>query len=76
VKHFGLAQMQGEGEEARRQLMKINDWDSNKTSAHIKQSWKTWQRRSAIQWKLNLDVLRDYGIEPEFHYTSAVWATI
>lgn len=57
VKHFGRAQALGRGAVAMAHLMKVNQWTQAQAAVHIHTSFELWQRRSAIEWVLDLSWL-------------------
>lgn len=59
VKHFGLAQIKGQGAAALRHLMEVNSWTKAEAEAHVRQAFAVWQQRSKIQWRLNLDAIKE-----------------
>lgn len=62
VKHMGLAQIQNKGEEAVRHLMKINKLTRDKAEKYIEEVFEIWGRRSTKKWTLNINHLKEYGI--------------
>lgn len=63
VKHFGLAQVKGNGELALRHFMKINSLKLQDAELYIKESFQNWDRRSKKKWSLDLSILSQYGID-------------
>ena len=57
VKHFGRAQTVGRGPAALAHLMKVNRWTGGQAGAHIDESFGVWERRSSINWTLDLSWL-------------------
>ncbi|NBR00667.1 MAG: HNH endonuclease [Actinobacteria bacterium] len=57
VKHFGRAQSVGRGAPALAHLMRVNRWTEDQALDHIEDSFRVWQRRSAIEWTLDLSWL-------------------
>jgi len=64
VKHFGLAQLRGQENKARKHLAKINGWTKQEVDNHIHESFIEWHERSATVWELDLSWLVDKGISP------------
>lgn len=54
VKHFGRALQLGRARDAARWLMQVNGWTPDETTAHIRQAFVDWERRSQLQWTLDL----------------------
>lgn len=52
--HFGLASIRYRDEEAKLNLMRVNNWDSDKADRHIEKAMMIWNKRSQIQWMLDL----------------------
>jgi hypothetical protein len=65
VKHMGLAGLRGRGAQARAHLATVNGWSAQAAAAHVAEAFATWERRSAVPWKLDLSGLRPYVDEPE-----------
>ena len=65
VKHFGLAGVQGKGEQALKHLMKVNKLKKKEAEAYIEQAFETWRIRSQQKWALDLSLLKKYGIDPD-----------
>ena len=63
-KHIGLADLRGEGEEAEAWLAKVNGWTPGQTSEYVTAAFEQWAERSRHEWSLDLNRLRDYGVEP------------
>lgn len=62
VKHMGFATISDKAEEAKQHLMKVNGWTSWEIDLYLTQVWKVWEERNKIIWRLNVDVLRQYGL--------------
>ena len=60
--HFGFAQLQGRGEQARTHLMTVNSWTGNQTGEHIGAAFMLWRHRSQFAWELDLSILTAAGI--------------
>lgn len=54
VKHFGRSQAVGKGAQALAHLMRVNGWSADQAWDHIRQAFETWQRRSEVEWTLDL----------------------
>jgi len=57
VKHIGLANIQGHGEEAARHLADVNGWTLKKTDAYLEKVQKLWEERSLFNWSLDISYL-------------------
>ena len=57
VKHIGLAQIHGVGQEAENWLAQINGWDRSFTSNYVDEAFEVWSERSIYDWSLNIDWL-------------------
>lgn len=60
--HFGLAQIQGHAEEAKRHLMEVNNWDEKRVSEHINKRFELWELKSEMSWKLDLSMLQNMDL--------------
>lgn len=58
VKHIGLAQMRGRLTEALEHMMRVNDWTKEAAVEHWVEAVDLWEERSALDWTLDLDVIR------------------
>ena len=64
VKHIGLAGLRGNEERAFNRFKTINQLDDN-TARQIKSAvLKQWRIRSRKQWKLDIEHLKEYGLNP------------
>ena len=63
VKHFGLAQMRGQGERALQHLGKVNGWTKAAALEHSYKALAKWSVRSQQDWHLDLSHLSQYGID-------------
>lgn len=68
VIHFGLAQIQGQAEEARAHLMEVNKWDAKRVSEHIANRFRLWEIKSEMSWDLDLSMLRNMDL-PSFNFS-------
>jgi len=59
VKHYGFAQIQGKEKQALKHLMKINNWDENYARNYVVSQFQIWDRRSQVEWKLDLSYLEE-----------------
>lgn len=63
VKHIGLAQVQGRGDKALRHLMKVNKIKKQEAEKYTNKAFKVWEDRSKKTWKLDISILKEYGID-------------
>lgn len=63
VKHFGLAQLNGEEEMVLKHMMKVNDMRLMEANEIIIQAFVVWKGRSDIQWSVNIDYIDTYLID-------------
>ena len=63
VKHFGFARISGREELALKHFMKINGLKKKEAEKAITDAFELWAKRSASEWKLDLSVLKEYGID-------------
>jgi hypothetical protein len=64
VAHIGHARTKGRDRAARNHLAEVNGWTGSQVDGHLSRAFATWERRSRHDWRLDLGVLRAYGIEP------------
>jgi hypothetical protein len=65
VKHIGLASVNGEFEEVRAHLMKVNQWPQQSTAeAYIARAFEIFEERSRHEWTLDISYLKQFGIDP------------
>jgi len=65
VKHIGLASVNGEFEEVRTHLMKVNQWPQQSTAeAYIARAFEIFEERSRHEWTLDISYLKQFGIDP------------
>lgn len=57
VKHIGLTEMNGGLARAVRHLAKVNGWTKTKALRYVDHCYDVWNRRSLIQWTLDLSWL-------------------
>ena len=65
VKHIGLAKIRGNARRAFNRFMEINELDENIANQIENAVFKQWKMRSKKQWKLNIEHLREYGLDPD-----------
>lgn len=64
VKHIGLAGVRGNGERAFNRFKTINQLDDNIASQIMSAVFRQWRIRSLQQWKLDIEHLKKYGLNP------------
>jgi hypothetical protein len=65
VKHIGLASVNGEFEEVRAHLMKVNQWPQQSTAdAYIARAFEIFEERSRHEWMLDISYLKQFGVDP------------
>jgi hypothetical protein len=65
VKHIGLASVNGEFEEVRAHLMKVNQWPQQATAdAYIARAFQIFEERSRYEWTLDISYLKQFGVDP------------
>lgn len=62
VKHFGFAQISGNGEKALKHFIKINKLTKKQAEKEIKKAFDIWAERSKKSWELDISLLKNYGI--------------
>lgn len=62
VKHIGLAGVLGNGERAFNRFKEINELDKITADKIYDAVWKQWGIRSKQQWKLDIEHLREHGL--------------
>lgn len=63
VKHFGFARISGKEEQAFKHFMKVNGFKKKEAEKAIISAFELWGKRSTMEWKLDLDILKEYGID-------------
>lgn len=63
VKHFGLAEVQGKGDQALKHFMKVNNLSKTKAEELIKAAFIKWADRSKKPWVVDISNLSNYGID-------------
>jgi hypothetical protein len=64
VKHIGFAGIRGNGERAFDRFMRINELDEERAREIKRTVFKQWKIRSKQSWKLNIELLKEYGLDP------------
>lgn len=64
VKHLGLARMFGVYDQAVKRFCRINNMTRRDAKPIIAVVFKQWRIRNSSKWKLNVECLRKYGIDP------------
>jgi hypothetical protein len=65
VKHIGLASVNGEFDEVRAHLMKVNQWPQQSTADdYIAKAFELFEERSRYEWTLDISYLKQFGIDP------------
>lgn len=62
VCHFGLARVKRRDGIALQHLRAVNDWAHDEAQLHIDKSFEEWERRSDIEWSIDLTLLGEMGI--------------
>lgn len=62
VKHIGLAQINGKLDEAIKHFAKANGLKMNEAMDHIDQAFEKCTERSKYSWKLDIRILKRYGV--------------
>jgi hypothetical protein len=64
VKHIGLASVQDKFYEARAHLMNVNQWTQpSDADLYIEACFEKWAQRSNHSWTLNIDYLKQFGVD-------------
>ena len=61
--HFGFAEVTGTSAEAKAHLRAVNGWSSDAVDAHIDRAFALWDKRSTQEWRLDLGILTNAGIQ-------------
>lgn len=64
VKHIGLAGIRGNGDRAFNRFKTINQLDDNIAKRIKSAVFRQWSIRSIKQWKLDIEHLKEYGLNP------------
>ena len=62
VTHFGLAQVKGRDEEAFAHLRAVTGMSDREARNHVQDAFTVWERRSHVDWTLDLGILTGAGI--------------
>jgi hypothetical protein len=46
-------------------LALVNGWSADRSERHRAAAFREWRERSRHRWSLDLDALRDYGLDPD-----------
>lgn len=65
VKHIGRTELIGKLDSAETHLCKVNKMTIDEMESYLFQIWEVWKERSKYQWKLDITVLKEYGINIE-----------
>lgn len=65
VKHIGLARIKGKYDLALKHFMKVNKLKKRDTEEYVSKAFSRWRDRSKMKWKLDLSVLKRYGVDVE-----------
>jgi 5-methylcytosine-specific restriction endonuclease McrA len=65
VKHIGLADIMGNGDRAFNRFKSINKLDDTIASKIRNAVFKQWRIRSEQQWKLDIEHLKEYRLNPD-----------
>jgi hypothetical protein len=66
VKHFGLAEVKGEGARARAHLARVNGWTLEQADAYLAEAFRVWAQRGQASWTLDLEGLHPYVLGSEY----------
>lgn len=64
VKHYGRAELVGNGERAFQHLLNINEWSIERGHSYVALQYAIWHTRSPMDWMLDVNFLSLLGIEP------------
>jgi hypothetical protein len=56
--HYGHTELEGDVETAQERLTTLNGWDDLRPFEHIDRAFEVWRRRSAIEWRVDMSMLR------------------
>jgi hypothetical protein len=57
--HMGLAEVRGRGEIAKAHFKKVTGMSDQEVRKHIRQAFEIWERRSEMEWILEMPLLED-----------------
>jgi hypothetical protein len=60
VRHFGLSQLRGIEDRCRLHLQRLNGWTPVQVEEHIAAEGALWQKRSTMEWDLDLSLLKTH----------------
>jgi hypothetical protein len=60
VKHWGHTEGMGYLPQARRHVLRVNDWREEDLEDHVRVSWREWARLSTVTWQLDVSWLDGY----------------
>lgn len=63
VKHLGRAFATGNAVRALMHLSQVNGWGAPMVEAYAERVFKVWERRSQMQWKLDISYLDEIGVK-------------
>lgn len=61
--HFGFAEVRGHRDRALMQLVAVNGWTADFAERHVRLAFAEWQRRSDVDWMLDLSILQDVDVQ-------------
>jgi hypothetical protein len=61
--HIGLAQIKGNGHEAKQHLKKIRGFTDEECELHIQEAFSLWNDRNKYVWNLDLSLMENNGIK-------------
>ncbi|HYR27257.1 MAG TPA: HNH endonuclease [Thermoanaerobaculia bacterium] len=64
VKHFGRANENGRGADAKLHLCVVNDWSIAKADRYLDLVFALWKLRTRKPWHVDLTCLTQFGIAP------------
>lgn len=72
VKHIGLAELNGRGNEAAERLAMLNNWTIGQAEVYLNNQFNTWEQRGRMEWQLEISLLlKKYGIRNELTKTDS-----
>ena len=60
TKHYGFAKISGKEKEIKKHFMKVNNITEKIADEYINEAFKEWERKSKIEWKLDISILESY----------------
>ena len=61
--HMGLANLRGVHVLAMNHMKKVNGWNDEQLSQHLKEQSNRYRERSIVSWKLNIDIVTNSGFQ-------------